>query len=518
MKQFEKETIQAQLNDETKALQDLEKAYKQAKKDCQSKLKALNSRTDMQNLQSIIHQKKYQEALLKQIDGVLNDLQTHTYKTANDFFQGSYHNGYIGSMYELQKQGIPLTIPVSKKKMMTAIQTNSKLSTNYYLKQGLTVQNIRTLKKQIALEATRGIASGKSWLEVADSLTVQRYFQISQSDAMRIVRTEGNRINQQGRLDAGDEAVKNGCDLLKQWDATLDGVTRPAHREADGQIVEWDEKFTVNGEKMDAPSIGGSASNVINCRCQLLKRPRWALDEEELEVLKKRSEFFMNNHGDPPKDFQTYKDRFLKLPPVSVQVQVVQAVDDVTATTTKMKGVMSDDDYKAYCDLIGQNPDIAKCYKHADGVRDVVYKNGAGCFYGNGKLEFGYPEQSYVDSGMSRYHTIAHEYGHFFDTFGRNPSRFDVGSLTWTEMDEIKDGVGAKYTSFLTQHVLSNSDQFLSAVRKDFEKIISDGEVVSYCLSKETPPQEFRMLLMVGDLEEFGGDMVTDTITGHTIN
>ena len=313
MKSFEKETIQAQLKDEDKCLKDLEKAYKQAKKDCQQKLRNLNSRKDMHNLQSVIHQKKYQEALLKQIDGVLNDLQTHTYKTANDFFQGSYQNGYIGSMYELQKQGIPMTIPVSTKKMVTAIQTKSKLSQSYYEKQGLTIQNIRTLKKQIALEATRGIASGKSWLTVADSLTIQRYFDISRSDAMRIVRTEGNRINQQARLDAGDEAVQNGCDLLKQWDATLDSVTRPAHREADGQIVEWNEKFTVMGEKLDAPSIGGSASNVINCRCQLLKRPRWSLDEEELEVLKQRASYY---GLDKTKSFEEYKEKFLKIPDV----------------------------------------------------------------------------------------------------------------------------------------------------------------------------------------------------------
>ena len=311
MKKFEKETIQAQLTAEDKCLKELEKAYKQARTACQEKIRQLNARTDMQNLQSVIHQKRYQEALLKQIDSVLNDLQTHTYKTANDFFRGSYQNGYIGSMYELHKQGIPITMPVSAQKMITAIQTDSKLSRGYYMKQGLSVQNIKTLKRKIAVEATRGIASGKSWLEVAESLAIQRTFAISESDAMRIARTEGNRINQQARLDAGDEAIKQGCDLLKQWDATLDEVTRPAHREADGQIVEWEENFTVGGEKMKAPSVGGSAANVINCRCQLLKRPRWALDEEELEELKKRAEFYGLNKT---KDFEEYKNKYLHLP------------------------------------------------------------------------------------------------------------------------------------------------------------------------------------------------------------
>lgn len=311
MNSAEKETIKAHLTAEDKVLKDLEKAYKQAKKDTQEKLRQLNSRTDMQNLQSIIHQKKYQQQLMKQINGVLDDLQTNTYKSANEFFQGSYIDGYVGSMFEIQSKGVPLTIPVSPQKMRSAIQTKSKLSQTYYEKQGLTVQNIRTLKKQITLEATRGIASGKSWLETAESLTIQKCFQISQSDAMRIIRTEGNRINQQGRLDAGDEAVDAGCDLLKQWDATLDERTRPDHREADGQIVEWSEQFTVGGEKMTAPSIGGSAKQVINCRCQLLKRPRWALDEEELEALKKRAEYY---GLDKSKSFEDYKQKYLKLP------------------------------------------------------------------------------------------------------------------------------------------------------------------------------------------------------------
>lgn len=80
--------------------------------------------------------------------------------------------------------------------------------------------------------------------------------------AMRIARTEGHRVNQQGFLDAGTEAKKKGADIVKQWDATLDSVTRPWHQEADGQIREWDDFFEVGGEKMKAPSIGGSARNV----------------------------------------------------------------------------------------------------------------------------------------------------------------------------------------------------------------------------------------------------------------
>lgn len=332
MNQAEKETITTQLKDEEKALKDLEKAYKKALKDTQEKIRLLNARSDLQNAQSVIYQKKYQQAIKKQINDVLDALHNQTYTSANDFFTASYQNGYIGSMYELQSRGVPLTIPVSTSKMKTAIQTKSKLSQTYYEKQGLSVQNIRTLKKQIAMEVTRGIASGKSWLETAESVMVQRQFQISQSDAMRIVRTEGNRINQQARLDAGDDAVDSGCDLLKQWDATLDGATRDDHRVADGQIVEWDQDFTVGGEKMSAPSVGGSAKQVCNCRCQLLKRPRWALDEDELEALKKRASYY---GLDKTKSFENYKQKYLKLPANAQNVPKIPLNDGVLTTPVK---------------------------------------------------------------------------------------------------------------------------------------------------------------------------------------
>lgn len=81
-------------------------------------------------------------------------------------------------------------------------------------------------------------------------------------------------------MDAQCKAKAKGADVVKQWDASLGGRTRDAHREADGQIRELDEDFEVGGERMQAPEIGGSAANVCNCRCALLQRARWALEND----------------------------------------------------------------------------------------------------------------------------------------------------------------------------------------------------------------------------------------------
>ena len=312
MNEREKEVFKAQLQDEEKTLKYLKQVYKKSAEDVRKKIADLNSRTDLQNLQTIIYQRKYQEALLKQIDTALEDLNKNQYKTLNDFFEGSYVNGYVGSMYNLEGQGIPMTVPIDPKKMIRAIQIDSKLSKNYYQKR-LFPENISRLKLSIKAEVSRGIATGETWLQVAEKIAtgMNSPFTKALSDAMRIVRTEGHRVNQQGFVDAGDVAKEKGADIVKQWDATLDSRTRPWHQEADGQIREWDDDFIVHGEKMKAPSLGGSASNVINCRCQLLQRAKWALDEDELKTLEERAKFY---GLDKTKDFEEYKNKYLQVP------------------------------------------------------------------------------------------------------------------------------------------------------------------------------------------------------------
>ena len=316
MNKTEKQIAKYQLQQEQKTLHELKQVYAQASKDLQKSINDLNLRTDMQNLQSIIYQVKYQEAMKKQIDGILDKLNKGSYQTINEYLQDAYHNGYIGNMYSLQKQGIPITVPIDQKKVLTALQTDSKLSSKYHsgdILKGRLAEDVKKLKVTIRAELSRGIANGETWQQVAYkiALGMNNPMSTALNMAMRIARTEGHRVNQQGFLDAGTEAKKKGADIVKQWDATLDSVTRPWHQEADGQIREWDDFFEVGGEKMKAPSIGGSAKNVCNCRCQLLQRAKWALDEAELKTLQDRASFF---GLDKSKSFDDFKQKYLKLP------------------------------------------------------------------------------------------------------------------------------------------------------------------------------------------------------------
>jgi uncharacterized protein with gpF-like domain len=65
--------------------------------------------------------------------------------------------------------------------------------------------------------------------------------------------------------------------MRKEWVSAQDERTRTSppdefdHIEADGQVVDMNEAFTVGGEQMMFPGDpGGSAGNIINCRCAVV--------------------------------------------------------------------------------------------------------------------------------------------------------------------------------------------------------------------------------------------------------
>ena len=121
--------------------------------------------------------------------------------------------------------------------------------------------------------------------------------------AKTIARTEAHRIYETSSEDARQEAKAAGADVVKQWDATLDGDTRPTHRELDGQIRETDKPFEADGKKAMYPGDFGDPAEDCNCRCVALTRARWALGEAELQTMKDRAQFFGLDKSDGLKEF-----------------------------------------------------------------------------------------------------------------------------------------------------------------------------------------------------------------------
>ena len=309
MNKFQKEVLQSQLNDEKYVIKLLKKVYEQARKDCEQKIRELSSRKDLENLQSIIYQKQYQKALKKQLDGILDNLQSEEFTSIADYLQKCYENGYVGVMYDLHQQGIPIIMSINQEQVVKALETDSKLSNGLYDRLG---EDVDYLKRSIRAELSRGIANGSTWNQMAVHIAkgMNSPFNKSINNAIRITRTEGHRIQQRSALDAQFSAKAKGADVLKQWDSTLDNRTRPHHRRLDGQIRELEEDFEVDGLKVSAPGHFGRASEDCNCRCCLLQRARWALDKEELDTLKERAAYF---GLDKSNDFDDFRKKYLHI-------------------------------------------------------------------------------------------------------------------------------------------------------------------------------------------------------------
>ena len=215
MNKRQKNILQTQLDDEKTVIKALEDVFKKAKQECENKICELNSRTDMQNLQSIIYQKKYQEALVIQLDSMIKNLQDNTFETILEYLKICYEDGYIGVIYDIRGQGVPLVFPIDQKQVITAIQLDTKLSQGLYKKLG---EDTKKLKKTIQSEMSRGIASGSTWLEIAVTIAkgMNSPFRKAYNNAIRIARTEGHRIQNEAALDAQKEAVKRGAKVKKK--------------------------------------------------------------------------------------------------------------------------------------------------------------------------------------------------------------------------------------------------------------------------------------------------------------
>lgn len=365
MNKHQKLVQQQFINNEEAVIKRLKTVYNKSLEDITAKSKALqdeiNSITAMIDMtedadeiarlksmeQSKIYQKQYQDAMKKQIGSILDNMQVEEFKTVSSYLQTCYEDGFIGTMYDLQGQGIPLCFPLDQEAMVRAVQLDSKISQGLYARLG---EDVSLLKKKITAQVSRGIATGMSFQQVAQQLA--SYTNIGFNNAVRIARTEGHRIQVQSGMDACCKAKEKGADVVKQWDSTLDDSTRESHQQVDGEIRELDKPFS-NGLMFPGDPSGGAAE-VVNCRCALLQRARWAVGDgfTKMNNFTKQIEEF-----ESPEDYAEFKKAFFSKENRNYMNYVQQMEDKYkTKDFRKVLDKMDDREYKHYSKLLEGNP------------------------------------------------------------------------------------------------------------------------------------------------------------------
>lgn len=309
----QKEVVLYQLGEEEKVIKQLERQYRKALEDVEMVIRILM--TDEQT-PSKINRINYQKRLQTQLEGVLEALHTNQYKTINAFLQDSYTDSFVGAVYDMHGQRVPLILPVDQNAAVKAIQLDTKLSErkihpnmngeHVTLYESLGV-DIDHLKKAIRQEITRGIATGMEIKDIARNISLRTKAPLSR--AKTIARTESHRIQESSKQDARTAAREKGADVVKKWDSTMDGDTRPDHRALDGQIREVDEPFEIHGKRAMNPGGFGKPGDDCNCRCLGLTIARWLLGEEDLERMQEKAKYW---DLDKTRDFADFKKKYLK--------------------------------------------------------------------------------------------------------------------------------------------------------------------------------------------------------------
>ncbi len=299
----EKEVLRERLKSEKAVLKALEKQYETALEEIDDKIASLLGRGDA-DLPNVIHQVQYQRLIKAQVKAALDRLHAGEYETIDKYLLDSYTDGFVGTLYNLHRQDVPVIVPIEQEAAIKAVTIDSKLKEPLYESLGV---DVTKLKKTISAEITRGIAAGYSYGEMAQGIRLLTKAPLSR--ARTIVRTEAGRVQEQANFDAAQKAKSAGADVVKQWSAVLDGKTRDTHRELDHQIREMDKPFETHGKKAMYPHDFGDPAEDCNCRCTLLTRARAALDADELKVMQKRAEFFGLDKTD---SFAEFKEKYLK--------------------------------------------------------------------------------------------------------------------------------------------------------------------------------------------------------------
>lgn len=329
MNRRQKEIQKLFLDDENKVLKKIEQNYQTALADINYEIERLLARDDA-NLQNVIYQIEYQKMLKSQVETILENLHNNEFRTVSEYLTKSYEDGFIGTMYDLQGQGVPLVIPIDQRQVVTALFHETKLSESLYNALG---KDTKELSKRIASEISRGITNSSTYNEIA--MNIANLSKIPKNNAMRIARTEAHRIQCKATADAQWKAKAKGADVVKQWDSSLDGKTRDTHRQLDGQIRELGEPFEVEGKEAMEPGGFGRPEEDCNCRCALLSRARWALgndftkwDQETGGLVKIKADEYDDFKRKYEKKSESVRSNVQKMNGVSRSAEELQKVAD----------------------------------------------------------------------------------------------------------------------------------------------------------------------------------------------
>lgn len=327
-----------------------------------------------------------------------------------------------------------------------------------------------------------------------DSLT-----SIGRSRAALIARTEThNAASFANHSYHQSLSQDNGIKLQKRWVSTNDARTRSAHALANGQTVEMEDDFVVDGMPMEfAGDPKGGAKNVINCRCIII----YADPEDTLE-----DDFAYSSIDDTPatpildddidispENQQRVLGRFVPFgtPPEKIREMIREATESSVVKIDDIFGATLSKElewHKSVKHWLGET-NIINSLKKVSPLKKIINKGSTPNFHKrDGTPTINMARAKSTKNKVSLV-TWRHEYGHHID--------FD---------DNLVNKYALKRTAFNRQ----GSDSSLRGLSREASNDVIEDSVL--LLKQKAEARQRIKLYYSNDLTDFEIDKLLDSI------
>lgn len=271
---------------------ELVKAYKRALAEIKKKIAAIYEKygdeVQYSDLVSYNRLTNLEQQIAGEIKKLTNENIKTTTKTIKDIYSEQFYR--VGFAFE-QSLGARLGFGLLNPDVIKASVLNSLDRIKWTARMK---DHAQQYVKQIQTELTQGLIQGEGYGKIAKRIVDKTG--INAGKILRIVRTEGHRVQSAGSLLAYDKAQsaadRLGLKTVKVWVATLDNRTRDSHQQMDGKEANEEGVFTFpSGATTEAPGLSGVAEEDIHCRCTTMMQfkdfpPAFRKDNETKEIIK----------------------------------------------------------------------------------------------------------------------------------------------------------------------------------------------------------------------------------------
>jgi len=213
--------------------------------------------------------------LTKMMDEINYLLRTHYRDIAGmmeRILGETYLDGYYMTAWAIESEvKTQLAYTAIRPESLTAMLANPVAGLT--LNARLEMQRARIIY-EIQQQVTQGLRKNETYSTMAKRL--KKELEGDAVKAMRIVRTEGHRVQESAKHDAADHANNNGVVMMKQWNTQEDERVRNKkkgdkadHKKLNNKKVAMDGTFNDGLSEGKAPGQLGAAASDINCRCFL---------------------------------------------------------------------------------------------------------------------------------------------------------------------------------------------------------------------------------------------------------